>query len=126
METSYGLRTASVCPFYGQSFWTALLLTSSPSKAEQAVIHGIQSLKGSVVWEGDLLQATVTAALLERDNRRQRPEDLADATKLLPFELGRVLRLPSNLRHCFILRTLAGLPVATCARLLSFGEGMII
>jgi hypothetical protein len=43
-----------------------------------------------------------------------RIEDQKHATSMLPIGLLAVLRLPRDLRHCFVLRSLFGLPRRTC------------
>jgi DNA-directed RNA polymerase specialized sigma24 family protein len=43
----------------------------------------------------------------------------------LALNLQRVLRLPTNLRHCFVLRVLAGLSRQDCADLLRVGERQV-
>ena len=68
-----------------------------------------------------LLCGTIQAALVSRAaNAELQPEQLKDASSLLPAELRRVLRLPAPARQCFTLRLLAGLTAKACARLLRF------
>ena len=43
----------------------------------------------------------------------------------LPNELKAVLRLAPQLRRCFVLRILAGLPAKACARLLCLHSEMV-
>jgi len=88
---------------------TAYLLTGSMERAEAAVVEGIG------LWDphdrSEALFQTVVHAAVERQGK-----DTADWP--LPVELQSVLGLPPELRRCFVLRILMGLPRQACGRLL--------
>jgi len=109
MMTSECLRTA---------FLTAILLTGSVRQAETAVLEGIRSLNIDAASEEEILRTSAAAALHARQRYRRRPGETAQSSSLVPGELRRVLQLPSNLRHCFVLRFLIAMPREFCAQLL--------
>jgi hypothetical protein len=102
-----------------KAFIAAFLLSGDAARAEAAVLKGIEWIDSDGGQGEDLLQSTVKAAI-ERDRfpgLSPKPSD--SAVSRLPLELQRVLRLPHFLRHCFVLRVLAGLPPELCACLLN-------
>lgn len=102
-----------------RAFITALLLTGSAKLAEAAILEGNRAMALDHVSGEALLRGAVNAAIEPpTEISEQLPEDLACASSMLPFELRRVLHLPTALRHCFVLRFLVGLPREDCARLL--------
>jgi hypothetical protein len=108
-----------------RAFITALLLTASAERAEAAILKGISVDPDNAPPEA-LLRGTVTAALeLQYETLEQTPEQLEHASHMLPIELRRVLHLSTDLRHCFVLRVLVGLPREICARLLRLDAGQI-
>jgi DNA-directed RNA polymerase specialized sigma24 family protein len=101
------------------TFVTAILLTGSVKHAETAMLEGIRSLDIDATPEAELLPTIVSAAMDPRQwSGRRAPEEIAYASSLLPLELQRVLRLPIDLRHCFVLRLLLAMPREFCARIL--------
>jgi hypothetical protein len=52
------------------------------------------------------------------NSQEEEVEERERASRMLPAALARVLRLSTELRHCFVLRILAGLPREVCSRLL--------
>jgi hypothetical protein len=104
-----------------KAFTTALLLTGSVERSEAAVLESIGCLDFDDDASGEKLtrEALKTAISRERQIAEKRPEDLDCALSFLPLELMRVLRLPADLRRCFALRVLAGLPRRFCALLLN-------
>jgi DNA-directed RNA polymerase specialized sigma24 family protein len=94
-----------------QAFLTAHLLTGSSQQAEEATLHAIDSWRPGEEPEGVLFQNVLDAAL-------RAPVESNPADSYLPNELKKVLRLAPQLRRCFVLRILAGLPAKACARLL--------
>lgn len=59
-------------------------------------------------------------AALDSLQRHRQPtvEETAQASFGLPLELQRVLRLPTDLRQCFVLRLLVAMSREFCARVL--------
>jgi DNA-directed RNA polymerase specialized sigma24 family protein len=108
------------------TFITAILLTGSVEQAETAMLEGIRSLDIDATLEEELLPTIVSAAMDPRQwSARRSPEEMAQAASLLPVELQRVLRLPTDLRHCFVLRLLLAMPREFCARLLGLDVGSV-
>jgi hypothetical protein len=108
-----------------KTFRTALLLTGNIRRAEDAVLEAIQNsdnfsleaAQDSDNFSDDaLLRAAIVAAMHKTPVTRQ-PEDLD--SPFLPIELRRVLLLPTELRHCLVLRILASLSRSRCAQLLN-------
>jgi hypothetical protein len=104
-----------------RTFTTALLLTANLEQAEAATLDGIRWLDPEEASEEALFLASVKAAIASRRQATEQPEELDRASSILPPELVRVLRLSLDLRHCFVLRVLAGLSREDCARLLHLG-----
>jgi DNA-directed RNA polymerase specialized sigma24 family protein len=107
-------------------FVTALLLTGNAKQAEGAVVEVIRRLDFDDASDEALLRSTVDASLERRDVIPQLPPDaLERASPALPLELRNVLHLSPELRRCFVLRVLIGLPREVCARLLHLGVGEV-
>jgi len=101
----------------GKTFITALLLTGSARRAEAAILEAIEVMEEGKVPDDALLHGIVAASIASRTpDARIDEED--HASSLLPVELRLVLRLPVDLRRCFVLRMLAGFSIGTCARML--------
>ena len=95
-----------------KSFWVAYLLTGNAARAESAVRQAID------LWD---CNADNFEQLLHTTARIAARNSLAcscDVDILLPAELCRVAELPPDLRSCFVLRMLLGLPSSTCAHIL--------
>lgn len=90
-----------------RTFTTALLLTGNVAQSEAAIAD-------SFGYSQLLVQRALEVALAAPASATE--QDVVSS--LLPPELRRVLRLPTDLRQCFVLRILAGLPGAVCAPLL--------
>jgi hypothetical protein len=98
-----------------RAFWISLLLTSQAKLAENAVLEAICCSESSSASDDVCLTGALKAALRETEE----VVDCDDAELLLLApELQRVLCLPVTLRHCFVLRILAGLSLDTCSELL--------
>ncbi|HTS27310.1 MAG TPA: sigma factor-like helix-turn-helix DNA-binding protein [Bryobacteraceae bacterium] len=98
---------------------TAHLLTASLQQAERAVSKAIDGFDPEVDTADTLFRNTIRAAV-------QSPPVQSQATEPVgPVELHAVLGLPENLRRCFVLRVLAGLPRAACARLLNLNAASV-
>jgi hypothetical protein len=102
----------------GKSFLTAVLLGGCVKQAEMAVLEGIQSLSNGTDPYGDALQINAASAGVRQRYGRTGAADTAKASLLLPAELRRVLRLPTALRQCFVLRLLMVLPRELTAEIL--------
>ena len=96
-----------------RAFRAAHLLTGSEEQAEIAVTRALDSWDPDDNDEEVLFQLALNAAL--HGPVPNLPEPAGSA---LPVELRAVLRLPLQLRRCFVPRTLAGLSGEVCARLL--------
>jgi hypothetical protein len=107
-----------------KAFHTALILTGSLEQSEAAVLESIRWLDLDDEAPGEKLVRGALQAALARQRQivEQRSGELECALSLLPLELRRVLRLPADLRHCFALRILAGLPRNVCAPLLHWSS----
>jgi hypothetical protein len=102
-----------------RTFTTALLLTGSAERAEEAILESIRSLELDDAPVDALFRGAVNASIQPRNEiAEQRREELEHASSILPAELRRVLLLPQDLRHCYVLRLLAGFPREDCASLL--------
>jgi hypothetical protein len=101
-----------------KAFLTAHLLTGSIEQAESAVTDALASWDKDKDSLADLFQAVLDAAVRRQDSGPPSSKGPDAAGSLLPSELQTVLALSLELRRCFVLRMLAGLSVAMCARLL--------
>jgi hypothetical protein len=107
-------------------FTAAILLTGSAERAECAVLEGIETLGEDDVSEHMVLQATIRAAVKpEMMADEESPWEPQPAVSWLPIQLRRVLVLPLDLRHAFVLRLLLGLPRDQCSRLLQLDDGTL-
>jgi DNA-directed RNA polymerase specialized sigma24 family protein len=123
-------QNVTACADTSKSLWMtfimAILLTGSVKHAEMAMLEGIRSLDIDVTPEEERLPTIISAAMDPRQWSGPRlPEEMAHAASLLPVELQRVLRLPMDLRHCFVLRLLLPMPRESCARLLGLDVGTV-
>jgi DNA-directed RNA polymerase specialized sigma24 family protein len=106
-----------------RAFLTAHLLTGSIQQAEDA------TLKGLDFWNpdeepGEALFQNVLDAAARAQIQPSRPDSDASGSNL-PNELKAVLRLSSQLRRCFVLRVLVGLPSQECGRLLGLDSDRV-
>jgi hypothetical protein len=95
-------------------FLAALLITGDMDAAENAVVDGIAALNGRTSSDG-FLQATLKAAIERGEHRSDKSKGIVPA---LPLELRRVLLLNPEIRACFVLRGLLGMPSETCSQIL--------
>lgn len=102
-----------------KTFITSILLTRSAKRAEVAMLEGINSSDSGAESGLQLLFASIAASV---DAEFLLPEphsdEIEEAYSLLHAGLRPLLRLPANLRRCFVLRYLAALPREACARFL--------
>jgi DNA-directed RNA polymerase specialized sigma24 family protein len=96
-----------------RAFRTAHLLTASIRQAESAVLKAIDSLDLDVETGESLFQNVILGAV------RCPSIESSSNESFEPLELQAVLRLPENLRRCFVLRVLVGFSQPACARLLN-------
>ena len=96
----------------GRAFLTAHLLTANLEQAEQAVCEAIDSFDADCHTADELLHDAIRAVV----RRGVLPGNWNSWP--LPGELHAVLSLPPNLRHCYVLRILAGISQRVCAVLL--------
>jgi hypothetical protein len=89
------------------------LLTGDVELAEIAVTACIGDLS-----EALFLPAARLALQLQRNGWEQAAGNRSLTTGALPTELDCVLQLPSDLRHCFVLRLLSGVSLPVCADIL--------
>ena len=102
---------------------TAHLLTGSLQQAEEATLDAIESWRPGEETEEELLQNVLGAASRVQVEPSTSHSD--PSASYLPNELKAVLRLAPQLRRCFVLRILAGLPARVCARLLCLHCDMV-
>ena len=117
METSETQRRIE--HVISRAFLTAHLLTASTQQAENAVTEALASWDPHGDNEGALLDRILEAAVRAPCDRSLSTFREPDSTAaLLPAELRAVLRLPSQLRRCFVLRILVALSRQSSAELL--------
>ena len=91
---------------------TAHLLTASIQQAEGAVLEAIHGFDSDRDTEEVLVRNAILAAV------ECPPTQPRSTESFEPIELQPILGLPENLRKCFVLRVLVGMPRQACARLL--------
>ena len=99
------------------AFIVGLLLTGSIEQAERAIVDSIHCSETEDVCGQRVFRRVIQWAVDPQEQRSCRVIDEA-SVKILPFELGCVLHLPPDLRHCYVLRILVGLSREVCAWLL--------
>ncbi len=113
-------------PDLTKAFVTALLLTKSIEQAEEAVVAGICALSACDKPSDKLLLRAAEAVLSSRlVSGNVSALDIERSAATLPTELQRVLEMPWDLRCCYVLRTLNGLPLEDCSSLLHVSESVI-
>jgi DNA-directed RNA polymerase specialized sigma24 family protein len=102
-----------------RAFLTAHLLTASTEQAESATMEAIDLWDPDAETEEVLFRNVLHAAARPQIESVPSSSNKCDvAGSYLPDELQAVLRLAPQLRRCFVLRILVGLPPQVCARLL--------
>jgi hypothetical protein len=101
-----------------KAFVTALLLTGNAETAESAVLESIERMSLEDTSGEELLQAAVKTAIRPQERPWRPLKDWEPASARLPLELRSVLCLAPDVRQCFVLRVLVGLPSHACAALL--------
>jgi hypothetical protein len=109
-----------------KAFFTALLLTQSPQRAEAAVMESIHLLNPDKPFEEAILCGVIPASIgMSNEALPANPEELEAAFAALPLELHGVLSFSPDLRRCFVLRILLQFPQETCGRLLNLNTDRI-
>jgi hypothetical protein len=98
-----------------QTFRVLLLLCGGARAAETAILDALDLLGPCPISNHELLFASAKAALSPGHETDR--ESVGSIPTNLPPELQNVLGLPIPLRHCFVLRVLAGFSLEECARL---------
>lgn len=96
-----------------RAFLAALLITGNMDAAEDAVLDGIAAVDGTM--SSDLLPAMLKSAIERGQHRSGEIEDIVPS---LPLELRRILLLNPDVRACFVVRVLLGMPSETCSEVL--------
>ena len=99
------------------AFIVGLLLTGSIEQAERAIVDSIHCSETEDVCGQRVFRRVIQWAVDPQEQRSCRVTDEA-SVRILPFELGCVLHLLPDLRHCYVLRILVGLSREICAWLL--------
>ena len=102
-----------------RSFRTTLLLTGNVLLAEAALLHAISATQPEDILGESLLDQIVISVIALGARSMPAANEADDSSLFLPHELQQVLRLPADLRNCFVLRILAGFSRERCARLLN-------
>jgi hypothetical protein len=105
-----------IARFLDRALLTAHLLTGSLQQAEEATLEAIDSWKPDKEPEEVLFQNVLEAAAQAQAEAYSSNQD--SSASYLPHELQAILRLAPQLRRCFVLRILVGLPAEVCGRLL--------
>lgn len=100
-----------------KTFTMTVLLTGSVGRAEALMLDVIRQMDPERVSNQDLFRRSVKAAITSQRAAPRKAGALDDASSSLPKELRQILNLPEELRHCFVLRTLAGFTREDCAEL---------
>jgi hypothetical protein len=106
-----------------RAFLTAHLFTGSLQQAEEVTLDAIDAWRPGEEPEEKLFQNVLDGAA--RAQVEAKPSDPDPSDSYLPNELKAVVQLAPQLRHCFVLRVLAGLSVKGCARLLCLHADMV-
>jgi hypothetical protein len=112
-----------IAPVLDRALLTAHLLTGSLQQAEEATLEAIDRWKPGDEPEEVLFQYVLDAAARAHAEPNPNHADLSGS--YLPKELKSVLRLAPQLRRCFVLRILAGLPAEVCGRSLCLHSEMV-
>jgi hypothetical protein len=108
------------------AFIAGLLLTGSVDRAETAILESVRMSCPDDLFSEALFRRTVHYSIdqhIELKNKKQ--SELDRARSILPFELRCVLNLSQQLRYCYVLRILIGLPREVCAWLLHMDTSQV-
>ncbi len=109
------LAQTDVC----RAFYAALLMTGNSILAEAAVLSAIEAVDARALSGGSLMAEVLSIAVRFRtDWYEPQANRLIHPEPELPVELQKVLKLPTEPRHAFVLRMLLGLSLEESACLL--------
>ena len=100
-------------------FAMALLLSGSVCCAEKAVLQALRSTDATELSAAVIFRKSVSAVLTAPDPSGTVDLGVCSQLSILPPELERVVHLPREDRHCFVLRILAGCSREECTGLLN-------
>ena len=107
------------------AFSAGLLLTGSIEQAEPAIVSSVHCIETGDVCGQRVFRRVIQWSVDSPEPQRSLGFIDEASVRTLPFELGRVLYLPSDLRHCYVLRILRGLSREVCAWLLHADDQQI-
>lgn len=108
------IAPADLAPVLSRVLLAAYLITGDIEHAEQAVLKAIEGWHPGEESEERLVLHAIEAAA--RTNMTREPQP-SEPDPRMADELKAVLNLGKQLRTCFVLRQLVGLPSRDCARL---------
>ncbi len=108
-----------------RSFYTALLLAADVGQAETAVRRAIEFWESDCEPEEVLFQRAIHSAVAAPVATSTDIESLDLAESLLPSELRSILRLPTRIRQCYVLRVLVRFPEPIVANILHLSAGEV-
>jgi DNA-directed RNA polymerase specialized sigma24 family protein len=109
-----------------RAFNAALLLTGSTILAEATVLNANEALDvDNIRPESLLAEVTRVSVRFQTDWCDQQPNRITHPQPQLPVELQNVLKLPTELRHAFVLRTLLGMSPEASARILQLEPSQV-
>jgi DNA-directed RNA polymerase specialized sigma24 family protein len=113
----------SILRLVDRALLIAHLLTGNLQQAEEITLDIIDSWRPGEEPDDVLFQNVLDAAARAKVEPGTNNPD--SSASYLPNELKAVLRLAPQLRRCFVLSILAGLPARACARLLTLHSDMV-
>jgi DNA-directed RNA polymerase specialized sigma24 family protein len=109
-----------------RAYLAALVLTADATLAETAVRICLASLDSAGIASEDLEVSTLGIAEWLQREPSEMQEHLPEwVSQRLPIELQNVLRLPADLRHCFVFRILYGLSPDFCSDMLQLSVAQL-
>lgn len=107
-----------------RAYWIALLITGTGASACDAVLDCMQA-DGCEERDAAHFLSLLTTVAVQRSRAGTPVSEKLAAAALLPVELQRVLWLPLQLRHCFVLRVLLGMSEEEVAYVMSLDRATI-
>jgi len=96
-----------------KAFLITSLLTEDAAQSESAILSVIAASDPEGISEHEFIRRSAVTALAAQ------PQARSGAPPKVPAGLTNVLRLSRSNRHCFVLRTLAGMSREECSRILN-------
>ena len=109
-------------PMISRAFWTLLLLTADVDRAERVVTQAIECWNPATESDAALFRRAIHNAAVSTGDGALAINQSSVAESLLPIKLRRVVRLPSRVRECYVLRVLIELSVQTVSYLLNIED----